>query len=360
MRHRRRPPRAVRAGHRPRRRRRPAGRRLPRRRARRGVRHAADGGRRGPPARDGPRLAGRPRGALPRLAGHVRVEGVPVHGRLPADGGGGRRHRRGRRRRAGAGAGRRRRSGADPPARQRQDRRRDRVPRTRPASGSWWSTTSTISTGSSASSRASRACSCASRRASRARRTPRSAPAGWTPSSGSRSTRPPRRCAAPAAHPLLRVDGVHIHIGSQILEAAPFAESVRTLAALLDAEGLGPFAVYDLGGGLGVRYTYDDAPGVRSSRTSTPSRVPPASCCRPARGCSSSRAARSVARSAATDLPRRDAQAHGPGLRRRRRRHGRQPRGGAVRAALRGRPRGAAARARTPSLRPGRPPLRVG
>jgi diaminopimelate decarboxylase len=63
-----------------------------------------------------------------------------------------------------------------------------------------------------------------------------------------------------AAHPLLRVDGVHIHIGSQILEAAPFAESVRTLAALLESEGLGPFAVYDLGGGLGARYTYDDAP----------------------------------------------------------------------------------------------------
>jgi diaminopimelate decarboxylase len=63
-----------------------------------------------------------------------------------------------------------------------------------------------------------------------------------------------------ASHSLLRVDGVHIHIGSQILEAGPFAESVRTLAALLDGAGLGPFAVYDLGGGLGARYTYDDAP----------------------------------------------------------------------------------------------------
>jgi diaminopimelate decarboxylase len=62
------------------------------------------------------------------------------------------------------------------------------------------------------------------------------------------------------AHPLLRVDGVHIHIGSQIHQAAPFAASVRTLAELLDREGLGPFAVYDLGGGLGVRYTFDDAP----------------------------------------------------------------------------------------------------
>jgi diaminopimelate decarboxylase len=63
-----------------------------------------------------------------------------------------------------------------------------------------------------------------------------------------------------ASHPRLRVDGVHIHIGSQILESAPFAASVRALAALLEHERLGPFAVYDLGGGLGVRYTYDDEP----------------------------------------------------------------------------------------------------
>jgi diaminopimelate decarboxylase len=63
-----------------------------------------------------------------------------------------------------------------------------------------------------------------------------------------------------ASSPLLRVDGVHIHIGSQILEAEPFAESVHALAALLEQEDLGPFPVYDLGGGLGARYTYDDAP----------------------------------------------------------------------------------------------------
>jgi len=62
------------------------------------------------------------------------------------------------------------------------------------------------------------------------------------------------------AHPLLRVDGVHIHIGSQILSAAPFAASVGALAGLLAGEGLGPFRVYDLGGGLGVRYSYADRP----------------------------------------------------------------------------------------------------
>ncbi|MFF8847575.1 diaminopimelate decarboxylase [Streptomyces sp. NPDC015127] len=52
----------------------------------------------------------------------------------------------------------------------------------------------------------------------------------------------------------LRLDGVHVHIGSQILDTEPFARSVEAVA------DLGAFAVYDLGGGLGARYTYDDHP----------------------------------------------------------------------------------------------------
>ena len=52
----------------------------------------------------------------------------------------------------------------------------------------------------------------------------------------------------------LRLDGLHVHIGSQILDAAPFGQAVRALAAL------GEFAVYDLGGGLGARYTWADNP----------------------------------------------------------------------------------------------------
>ncbi len=52
----------------------------------------------------------------------------------------------------------------------------------------------------------------------------------------------------------LRLDGLHVHIGSQILDVAPFARAVEAVAAL------GDFAVYDLGGGLGARYTYDDHP----------------------------------------------------------------------------------------------------
>lgn len=52
----------------------------------------------------------------------------------------------------------------------------------------------------------------------------------------------------------LRLDGVHVHIGSQILDTEPFARAVEAVA------DLGAFAVYDLGGGLGARYTYGDHP----------------------------------------------------------------------------------------------------
>jgi diaminopimelate decarboxylase len=52
----------------------------------------------------------------------------------------------------------------------------------------------------------------------------------------------------------LRLDGVHVHIGSQILDTEPFVRSVEAIA------DLGDFAVYNLGGGLGVRYVVDDDP----------------------------------------------------------------------------------------------------
>ncbi|WP_407549197.1 diaminopimelate decarboxylase [Streptomyces sp. Pv4-95] len=52
----------------------------------------------------------------------------------------------------------------------------------------------------------------------------------------------------------LRLDGLHVHIGSQILDTEPF---VRAVAAVAE---LGEFDVYDLGGGLGARYTYADHP----------------------------------------------------------------------------------------------------
>ena len=55
----------------------------------------------------------------------------------------------------------------------------------------------------------------------------------------------------------LRLDGLHLHIGSQILDTEPFARAVEAVAVL------GEFGVYDVGGGLGVRYTLTDkAPSV--------------------------------------------------------------------------------------------------
>jgi diaminopimelate decarboxylase len=51
--------------------------------------------------------------------------------------------------------------------------------------------------------------------------------------------------------PGLRCAGIHAHIGSQLLDLEPFRREVDQLA------GLGSFDVWDLGGGLGVRYTAD-------------------------------------------------------------------------------------------------------
>lgn len=52
----------------------------------------------------------------------------------------------------------------------------------------------------------------------------------------------------------LRLDGLHIHIGSEIHDVAPFAAAIEALGEF------GEFPVYDLGGGLGVRHTYSEDP----------------------------------------------------------------------------------------------------
>lgn len=55
----------------------------------------------------------------------------------------------------------------------------------------------------------------------------------------------------------LRLHGIHVHVGSQILGTDEFVEAVESVAAL------GPFQSYDIGGGLGVRYTFgESAPSV--------------------------------------------------------------------------------------------------
>jgi len=46
----------------------------------------------------------------------------------------------------------------------------------------------------------------------------------------------------------LQLRGLHLHIGSQLLELQPFLDAVAAVAPF------GPFPVYDLGGGLGVPY----------------------------------------------------------------------------------------------------------
>jgi diaminopimelate decarboxylase len=52
----------------------------------------------------------------------------------------------------------------------------------------------------------------------------------------------------------LRMRGLHVHVGSQILETQPFADAIAAVAPL------GEFPVYDVGGGLGARYTWSDEP----------------------------------------------------------------------------------------------------
>jgi diaminopimelate decarboxylase len=60
--------------------------------------------------------------------------------------------------------------------------------------------------------------------------------------------------AAPAAIERIRasrslhLEGLHMHLGSQLLQIEPYVEAIEAIAEL------GSFDVYDLGGGLGVRY----------------------------------------------------------------------------------------------------------
>ena len=52
----------------------------------------------------------------------------------------------------------------------------------------------------------------------------------------------------------VRLDGIHLHIGSQILDMEPFRAALQAVA------GLGDFGTYNLGGGLGIAYGAHDAP----------------------------------------------------------------------------------------------------
>jgi diaminopimelate decarboxylase len=72
----------------------------------------------------------------------------------------------------------------------------------------------------------------------------------------------PRLYREAAALPHLRVVGIDCHIGSQLTEAAPFAEALDKVLDLVDrlaADGIVLHHV-DLGGGLGVRYKDETPP----------------------------------------------------------------------------------------------------
>lgn len=67
---------------------------------------------------------------------------------------------------------------------------------------------------------------------------------------------------AVARHPLLGLDTVAMHIGSQILDPSPFAEGVDRLLEVLHRlgeAGTRGIRTLDIGGGLGIRYR-DEAP----------------------------------------------------------------------------------------------------
>ncbi len=69
-----------------------------------------------------------------------------------------------------------------------------------------------------------------------------------------------------AALPNIAVTGIDCHIGSQLLDPSPFAEALDKVLLLIDqleAEGIRLHHI-DLGGGLGIRYSDETAPTVKS------------------------------------------------------------------------------------------------
>jgi diaminopimelate decarboxylase len=56
----------------------------------------------------------------------------------------------------------------------------------------------------------------------------------------------------------LELQGIHAHIGSQLLELEPYRREAAALARI--GSGVGGFSIYDLGGGLGVAYAEAQRP----------------------------------------------------------------------------------------------------
>jgi diaminopimelate decarboxylase len=66
--------------------------------------------------------------------------------------------------------------------------------------------------------------------------------------------------------PNLQIVGIDCHIGSQLLDPAPFAEALDKLLQLIDQLAARGIALHhiDLGGGLGIRYQDEEAPSIKS------------------------------------------------------------------------------------------------
>ncbi len=62
--------------------------------------------------------------------------------------------------------------------------------------------------------------------------------------------------------PGLEIVGLHMHIGSQILDVEPFAEAARKVASVCEAlkQKFSTFRYLDIGGGLGIRYMESQEP----------------------------------------------------------------------------------------------------
>ena len=69
-----------------------------------------------------------------------------------------------------------------------------------------------------------------------------------------------------AALPNLDIVGIDCHIGSQLLDPAPFAEALDKLLQLIDELAAASIRLHhiDIGGGLGIRYKDEDQPTVRA------------------------------------------------------------------------------------------------
>lgn len=69
-----------------------------------------------------------------------------------------------------------------------------------------------------------------------------------------------------AAMPNLDVVGIDCHIGSQLLDPAPFSEALEKLLQLIDQLASRGIKLHhiDLGGGLGIQYQDENAPSVKS------------------------------------------------------------------------------------------------